>query len=229
MRKLIVIFILLIFTIIVFNKQLISKYYSYKFSKWVERKVTFDNFEIKYPNSVSVTGIKILNSNSNSNYYENIFEARKIDINFNLKSLLFDELIVINDLGIERPKIFLEIIEKNPKLDKSVENRKITYEDNIGIAKKIYENLPDKIWPEKKRDINFVILKSNISEGRTFIKVSSIEKSFEILMSDMEFFTFGNKKEHQHYKNILKIIFFDIIASTNDFRLKKLLIEIYKL
>ena len=229
MRKLIVIFILLIFTIIVFNKQLISKYYSYKFSKWVERKVTFANFEIKYPNSVSVTGIKILNSNSNSNYYENIFEARKIDINFNLKSLLFDELIVINDLRIERPKIFLEIIEKNPKLDKSIENSKITYEDNIGIAKKIYENLPDKIWPEKKRDINFVILKSNISEGRAFIKVSSIEKSFDILMSDMEFFTFGNKKEHQHYKNILKIIFFDIIASTNDFRLKKLLIEIYKL
>ena len=229
MKKLIVIFILLILTIIVFNKQLISKYYSYKFSKWVERKVTFANFEIKYPNSVSVTGIKILNSNSNSNYYENIFEAQKIDINFNLRSLLFDELIVINDLRIERPKIFLEIIEKNPKLDKSIENSKITYEDNIGIAKKIYENLPDKIWPEKKKDINFVILKSNISEGRAFIKVSSIEKSFDILMSDMEFFTFGNKKEHQHYKNILKIIFFDIIASTNDFRLKKLLIEIYKL
>ena len=229
MRKLIVIFILLIFTIIVFNKQLISKYYSYKFSKWVERKVTFANFEIKYPNSVSVTGIKILNSNSNTNYYENIFEAQKIDINFNLRSLLFDELIVINDLRIERPKIFLEIIEKNPKLDKSIENSKITYEDNIGIAKKIYENLPDKIWPEKKRDINFVILKSNISEGRAFIKVSSIEKSFEILMSDMEFFTFGNKKEHQHYKNILKIIFFDIIASTKNFRLKRLLIEIYKL
>ena len=229
MRKLIVIFILLIFTIIVFNKQLLSKYYSYKFSKWVERKVTFANFEIKYPNSVSVTGIKILNSNSNSNYYENIFEAQKIDINFNLRSLLFDELIVINDLRIERPKIFLEIIEKNPKLDKSIENSKITYEDNIGIAKKIYENLPDKIWPEKKRDINFVILKSNISEGRAFIKVSSIERSFEILMSDMEFFTFGNKKEHQHYKNILKIIFFDIIASTKNFRLKRLLIEIYKL
>ena len=229
MRKLIVIFILLIFTIIVFNKQLISKYYSYKFSKWVEREVTFANFEIKYPNSVSVTGIKILNSNSNTNYYENIFEAQKIDINFNLKSLLFDELIVINDLRIESPKIFLEIIEKNPKLDKSIENSKITYEDNIGIAKKIYENLPDKIWPEKKRDINFVILKSNISEGRAFIKVSSIEKSFDILMSDMEFFTFGNKKEHQHYKNILKIIFFDIIASTKNFRLKRLLIEIYKL
>lgn len=65
---------------------------------------------------MSVTGIKILNSNSNSNYYENIFEAQKIDINFNLKSLLFDELIVINDLRIERPKIFLEIIEKKPKV-----------------------------------------------------------------------------------------------------------------
>jgi hypothetical protein len=108
-------------------------------------------------------------------------------------------------------------LKKNPKLDKSIENSKITYKDNIGIAKKIYENLPDKIWPEKKRDINFVILKSNIFEGRAFIKASSIEKSFEILMSDMEFFTFGNKKEHQHYKNILKIIFFNIIASSNEF------------
>ena len=227
MKKLIVIFILLIFTIIVFNKQLISKYYSYKFSKWIERKVIFDKFEIQYPNSVSVTGIKILNSNST--YYKNVFEAQKIDINFNLKSLLFDELIVIDDLRIERPKIFLEIIEKNPKLDKSIENSEITYEDNIGIAKKIYENLPDKIWPEKKKDINFVILKSNISEGRAFIKVSSIENSFEIFMSDMQFLKFGNKKEYQHYKNILKIIFFDIIASAKDFRLKRLLKEIYKL
>jgi len=227
MKKLIVIFILLIFTIIVFNKQLISKYYSYKFSKWVERKVVFDKFEINYPNSVSVTGIKILNSNST--YYKNVFEAQKIDINFNLKSLLFDELIVINDLRIERPKIFLEIIEKNPKLDKSIENSEITYEDNIGIAKKITENLPDKIWPEKKKDINFVILKSNISEGRAFIKVSSIENSFEIFMSDMQFLKFGNKKEYQHYKNILKIILFDTIASGKDFRLKKLLKKIYKL
>ena len=107
MRKLIVIFILLIFTIIVFDKKLISKYYTYRFSKWVERKVIFDSFEIKYPNSVSVTGIKILNSNSSSIYYKNVFEAQKIDINFNLKSLLFDELIVINDLRIERPKFFL--------------------------------------------------------------------------------------------------------------------------
>ena len=227
MKKFIVIFILLIFTIIVFNKQLISKYYSYKFSKWVERKVVFDRFEIKYPNLVSVTGIKILNSNST--YYKNVFEAQKIDINFNLKSLLFGELIVINDLRIKRPKIFLEIIEKNPKLDKSIENTKITYDDNIGIAKKITENLPDKIWPEKKKDINFVILKSNISEGRAFIKVSSIENSFEIIMSDMRFSKFGNKKEYQHYKNILKIMLFDIVASAKDFRLKKLLKKIYKL
>ena len=146
-----------------------------------------------------------------------------------MKSLLFSELVVINDLRIESPKIFLEIIEKNPKLDKSIKNTKIVYDDNIGIAKKITENLPDKIWPEKKKDINFLILKSSISEGRAFIKISSFENSLEIFMSDMQFSKFGNKKEYQHYKNILKIILFDVIAGAKDFRLKKLLKKIYKL
>ena len=149
MKKYLVIFILFIFTIIVFNKQLISKYYSYKFSKWVERKVIFEQFIIEYPDSISVIGVKILNSNPI--YYESVFEAQKIDINLDLKSLLFDELIIINNLKIERPKFFLELIEKNSKSGEAIENTEITYEDNIGIAKKINENLPDKIWPEKKK------------------------------------------------------------------------------
>ena len=226
MKKYLVIFILFIFTILVFNKQLISKYYSYKFSKWVERKVIFEQFIIEYPDSISVIGVKILNSNPI--YYESVFEAQKIDINLDLKSLLFDELIIINNLKIERPKFFLELIEKNSKSGEAIENTEITYEDNIGIAKKINENLPDKIWPEKKKDVNFIILKSNISEGRAFIKVPSIANSFEIFMSDMQFSTIGNKKGYQHYKNILKIMLYDIFARVTDYRLKKLLEKIYK-
>ena len=59
MSKAIKIFILLIVVALVFNKQLITYYYSYKFSKWIERQFVVDKFYIDYPNSIVVSGIKI--------------------------------------------------------------------------------------------------------------------------------------------------------------------------
>ena len=96
MSKTIKIFILLVTTLLVFNKQLVTYYCSYKFSKWIERKFIFDKFYIDYPNSIKVTGIKVLNSNPF--FYDHIFESEKITLNFNLKSLLFGDLVIINNL-----------------------------------------------------------------------------------------------------------------------------------
>ena len=53
--------------------------------------------------------------------------------------------------------------------------------------------------------------------------------SFETLMSDFKFIKIGNHKEHQHYKNVLKIMLFDIFASVKDSNLKKILKKIYNL
>ena len=223
MFRTIKIFILLIFVAIFFNKQLITYYYSYKFSKWIEREFIFDKFDINYPNSIAISGIKIINPNPI--FYDYILEADKIALSFDLKSLLFSKLVIVNNLTIEAPKFYLEIIEKKNKSEKS----QIIYTDNIGIAKKINANLPDKIWPEKKKDINFIILKSNISEGRALITASSINNSFEIIMPDMQLSAIGNKKGYQHYKNILGIMLFNVFARVTDPRLKKLLKKIYKL
>ena len=104
MSKAIKIFILLIVVALVFNKQLITYYYSYKFSKWIERQFVVDKFYIDYPNSIVVSGIKI--KNSNPFYYEYILESEKIALNFDLKSLLFSNLIIINNLIVENPKFF---------------------------------------------------------------------------------------------------------------------------
>ena len=46
MSKAIKIFILLIAVVLVFNKQLVTYFYSYKFSKWIERQFVFDKFYI---------------------------------------------------------------------------------------------------------------------------------------------------------------------------------------
>ena len=227
MSKAIKIFILLIVVALVFNKQLITYYYSYKFSKWIERQFVVDQFYIDYPNSIVVSGIKI--KNSNPFYYEYILESEKIALNFDLKSLLFSNLIIINNLIVENPKFFLEIVEINENSPKNEGSSitPITYDDNIGLAKKITENTPDKIWPDKKKDINFLILKTKISGAKAFIKISSLPIPTEIDLSDMYFNKIGNEKNYQHYKDVLKFILFDIIASTSDFELKKLLKKVY--
>ena len=223
MSKTIKIFILLIVVVLVFNKQLITYYYSYKFSKWIERQFIFDKFNIDYPNTIAVSGIKVINPNPI--YYDYILESDKITISFDLKSLLFSNLIIINNLTIESPKFFLEIIENPPKSNDS--DSKITYNDNIGVADKITQNLPDKIWPEKKKDINFLILKAKIIKAKAFIKTSSLPTTAEINLSNMYFNKIGNKKGYQHYKKVLNIIFFIMIGKISDFELQKFLKKIY--
>lgn len=225
MKKSLILFILLITSTLLFNKKLISIYFSYKFSKWVEKKVIFDEFDIEYPNSISISGLKVINSDDI--YYNSIFEAENIFINFNLKSLFFSELIIVNNLLIEKPIFFLELIEKNKKSGELNETIEVIYEDNIGLAKKINEDLPDKIWPKKNKDTNFLILNSDIIDGKAFIKVTSIPESFEIVMSKMKFSQFGNHKDNKHYKSVLKIMLFDIFARVEDSHLKKLLKQVY--
>ena len=225
MKKPIIIFILILATIIFFNKKLIEIYFSYKLSNWMEKRIIFDDFNIKYPDLISINQLKIVNLDSF--YYENVFQAEKVAIKFDLRSLLFNELIIITHLRIEKPKFFLELIEKKFSSEELTKEKKIIYEDNIGLAKKINENLPDKIWPIKKKDINFLILRSYISDGKTYIKVSSIIEPFENLLSDFRFTNVGNHKEHQHYKEVLKLMFFDMYASVKDYDLKKLLKKVY--
>ena len=215
------IFILLIVVVLVFNKQLVSYYYSYKFSKWIERQFVVDKFYIDYPNSIVVSGIKI--KNPNQFYYDYIIESEKITLSFDLKSLLFGNLVIVNNLTVENPKFFLEIIENSPK----IEGSPITYDDNIGLAKKISENVPDKTWPEKKKDINFLILKTKIIKAKAFIKTSSLPTTAEIDLSNMYFNKIGNKKGYQHYKKVLNIIFFNMIGRISDFELQKFLKRIY--
>ena len=211
MSKAIKIFILLIVVALVFNKQLITYYYSYKFSKWIERQFVVDKFYIDYPNSIVVSGIKI--KNSNPFYYEYILESEKIALNFDLKSLLFSNLIIINNLIVENPKFFLDIVEinKNSSKNKDSSITPITYDDNIGLAKKITENTPDKIWPDKdkKKDINFLILKTEIKGAKAFNKNFFIcTTPTKIDLSDMYFNKIGNEKGYQHYKDVFKAYLF---------------------
>ena len=85
-------------------------------------------------------------------------------------------------------------------------------------ANKISEKKPDKIWPKKDKDVNFIIRKAVLSGATANIKVSSIPDAAHINLSEMMFSNFGNEKGYKHYKDILKIILFDLYAKTENSR-----------
>ena len=192
--------------LIFFNKKIVSYYYINKFSNWVERPVKIKKQKFNYSGYVKIEDIEI--SNNNKNYFKNIFKAKKIEMNFDMNSI-FSDLIIIKSLNLYDPEFFLDI---NIKKDYQNNDKKI-YEDNIGLAKKINENIPDKIWPKKNKDVNFLIKKSNLYGSLGYIKVPQISNPSKIKLSQMKFSSFGNDKNYRHYKDILNSILL------NDFNL----------
>ena len=217
----------LILFLLVFHEKIVEKYIIFKLSNWIEKEISFDEFNFEYPNLIEIKGINVINSNPI--YYDNIFQSELISISIDLKTYLFKELVIVKNLKIDKPIFFLELIaRKLEDTDNTNDTEKNIFDDNIGVAKKINENLPDKIWPTKKKDVNFLILKSSIDNGTAYIRISSVNDPSKINLSSFEFFKTGNQKGFQHYKDVLKIIFFDIYARETDQIKKKILKEVYK-
>ena len=130
MSRITLIVLIIISILIFFNKKIFSLYYTNKFSNWVERPVKIKKLNFNYSGYVKIEDIKILNNDKN--YFDNIFKAEKIEINFEINSI-FSDLIIIKSLDIYYPEFFLDINTK--KDNQNTDNKKI-YEDNIGLAKK---------------------------------------------------------------------------------------------
>ena len=224
MSKFFNIFLLSILVIFIFNKKIISYYYVKKFSSWVERPVEISNLNFEYSGLVEIEDIRILNSNES--YFNYIFQAEKISFNFDVKSLI-SELIIINNIDITNPQFYLDVKILDKKKENIDNNIETSYEDNLGLAQKLNEKTLDKIWPKKDKDINFIIRKAVLSGATAGIKVSSITDPAKINFSEMMFSNFGNEKGYQHYKDILKIILFDLYARTENVRIKETLKKIY--
>jgi len=225
-KSLIVLISIFFFISIILHKTILKIYFDYKLSKWVEKDVIIEDFNFKFPNTIVIKKLKI--QNSNSTYYENVFSCDYIRFNIDLKSYFFGNLVIIENLKIDNSSFYLELTQKKIQLNEN-KDTKIIFEDNIGVAKKINENLPDRIWPVKKRDKNFIISESSITNSKVFMRISSFKDESKIFLSNFNFFNFGNQKGFSHYKDILKIIFFDFIARERDFEKREILENIYKL
>ena len=173
-----------------------------------------------------INDIKI--KNPNKFYYNNFLEAEKIILNYNFKSL-FSNLIIINNLIVENPKFFLEVIEK-PSVELFPFNVQQMYDDNVGGIRKIVKTEPSKIWPTKDKDTNFLILDVKINGAKAFIKTSFTPNYTKIDFSNIHFTRIGNGGEdgnYIHHKDAMKLIYYDLIARISDLELKNFLKKIY--
>ena len=97
-KRLFIVLFLLIFLSIILREFILKEYISYKFSKWTEREVKIEKLIFKFPNELIIKNIVIFNRNPN--FYKKIFSSENINVNIDVKSYLFSDLVIINSLSI---------------------------------------------------------------------------------------------------------------------------------
>ena len=217
MKKIIITFVIIL-PLLVFNKTIISQLIIFSISKLTDRNISIETIDINYlKKQIILNSIEV--ESTNKIYYKNIFEADKIKIKYNFKSL-FSDMKIIDHLIFYNSKIFLDI-EIN-------DNDEVISNDNFEEVIKQTKNYKTKIYPIKKKDINFLILKFQTYDSQGFIKLSNKSNEIEIDLSNMSFSKIGNEKDFQHYKDVFKIVLGDIFLKIPDINLQKLIKKTYK-
>jgi len=215
-KKLTITVFFLVILIFVFNKIILSKIIIYSASKRLERDLSIKKIDINYFSDVIELNVVKIKNNKNFSY-ENIFEAEKIIIKYNLNTILKD-LVEIDYLRIQNTKFYLEFDEKNKKI----------VNDNIGLAEKKDVDYKPKIYPKKKKDKNILIVKTDITNSQVLIKMLKNNNEMSVNLSDMIFNNISNKKNYLHYKDVFKIILNDLFFKVPDQSLKDLIKNSYK-
>ena len=219
MKKIIITFVIIL-PLIIFNKNIISQLIIFAIPKLTDRNISIETIDIDYlKKQIILNSVEV--ESTNKIYYKNIFEVDKIKIRYNFTSL-FSDRIIIDHLIFYNSKIFLDI-----DIDIS-DNNEVISNDNLEEVKKQEEGYKPKIYPIKKKDVNFLILKFQTYNSQGFIKPSNKSNEIEINLSNMSFNKIGNEKDFQHYKDVFKIILGDIFLKIPDIDLKNLINKTYK-
>ena len=209
-------FLIFLFLLLISNKLILSNLAIFSFEKWIDKNITVENFNISYQKNEILVNNIIVHDKQNLN--EKIFTAEKILINFEPYSL-FTKLIIIENIEIEKPVLYLkfDITNKNNNFIK----------DNIGVYKSIEQKENPKIYPKKIVDINFLI--ENLNLESFLINIIRLDNNTKekVKLSSMQFNKFGNELGYKHYKDILRIILIDLVMRISDEELRKIIKSFY--
>ena len=105
--KKIIITLVIILPLLIFNKTIISQLIIFSTSKLTDKNISIESIDIDYlKKKIILNSVKV--ESNKKIYYKNIFEAEKIEVEYDFKSL-FTDLVIINHLIFYNSKIFLDI------------------------------------------------------------------------------------------------------------------------
>ena len=154
---------------------------------------------------------------SNIKNKDEIFKIPLVKINFSVKSI-FSDNVIIYDVDIFNPEFFFQIKENKEKIS-----------DNLNLIEKISNNKEPEIYPVKKRDKNFIIYKLNFNNAIARLKYPLSNNVYLTNLSDMRFNNIGNAntKKTQHFKDVFDLILKDLYFRITDQNLKEFISQNY--
>tara|TARA_B100001250_G_scaffold276278_1_gene238730 strand:- start:1376 stop:2065 length:690 start_codon:yes stop_codon:yes gene_type:complete len=220
-------FIALITIILIFyllHKLIIKKSFEYVLGNIMEKEFIIETINIDIKKStIKLNNIRIVNE-KNFNY-KNLLNCREVFINFNLKSI-FTETLEINKLIIKNLDFYVEI--NNDEFTNN-ENNKKHLKDNLDEIIKSKKNYQPKIYPQKRKDKNFIIKNVELLNSKANLKFLNIYEYSDFKLSDMFFSNVGNSSSNsQHFKEIFKIFLIDMYLRIPNFEIRKKIKKIYK-
>jgi len=218
LKKLAITFLVTILIIIVFNYKNIFKYF---LVKEINKITKLDaNFKIEKLNILDGKFIFRDMSLSNIKNKDEIFKIPLVKINFSVKSI-FSDNVIIYDIDIFNPEFFFQI--------KEIKENKEKISDNLNLIEKISNDKEPEIYPVKKRDKNFIIYKLNFNNAIARLKYPLSNNIYLTNLSDMSFNNIGNAntKKTQHFKDVFDLILKDLYFRITDQNLKEFISQNY--
>jgi hypothetical protein len=203
---------------------LVLDFLSYKVNKIVKdllinkgkeslcQQVTIGNIDTSIlASTIKISNIEIKNLEGFKN--KNIIQIKNINTDFDFKSV-FTNNIVINSVNIEGANLYYELI-----LDKK------DIKDNVTVFKACQKNDDKKSddKPQPKSDqigkkVNKTFVVKQLVLNNTLLKVSSefLDINKDINLNKMSFNNVGNSETANKFKDVLKMIFDNVLLSINN-------------
>jgi hypothetical protein len=161
--------------------------------------------------SIKISNIEIRNLEGFKN--KNIIQIKNINTDFDLKSV-FTNNIVVNSINIDGASLYYELILDKKDMKDNVSEFKACQKPN---DKKVEDKVPAKPEQTNKKDNKTFVVKQLVLNN-TSLKVSSefLDITKDINLNKMSFNNVGNAETANKFKDVLKMIFDNVLLSINN-------------